>query len=275
MDPQQRLILEVVYEALEDAGITLEAISGTKTSVFVGTFTNDYALMMARDMEFYPRYAVNGTSNAILANRVSFFYNLHGPSVTLDTACSASLVGFHLGNESLLRGESEYCIVVGSALHFIPNTWQIMTDLGLLSVDGRCRAFDAKGSGYVRGEGVCAVVLRRLRDAEKSFDHIRAVVRATGTNHDGIKSAIGLPSAESQERLLRDTYHKAGLHPDATQFFEVDCLRLIYSCRLLIFCRHMVQAQKLETRGKQRPSRQCLQQKQDRTPCFLAVSRPT
>lgn len=220
MDPQQRLILEVVYEALEDAGIPLSTISGTNTSVFVGTFTNDYSQMVARDMETYPLYAVNGTSNAILANRVSFFYNLRGPSVTLDTACSASLVGFHLGNESLLRGESDLCIVVGSALHFVPNTWQIMTDLGLLSADGRCRAFDAKGSGYVRGEGVCAVVLKRRPDAEVAGDRVRAVVRATGTNHDGTKTAIGLPSAESQERLLRDTYRKAKLNPDETQFFE-------------------------------------------------------
>ena len=220
MDPQQRLILEVVYEALEDAGIPLSAIRGTNTSVFVGTFTNDYSQMVARDMETYPLYAVNGTSNAILANRVSFFYNLRGPSVTLDTACSASLVGFHLGNESLLRGESDVCIVVGSALHFVPNTWQIMTDLGLLSADGRCRAFDAKGSGYVRGEGVCAVVLKRRADAESDGDRLRSIVRATGTNHDGTKSAVGLPSAESQERLLRATYRKARLNPDDTQFFE-------------------------------------------------------
>ena len=220
MDPQQRLILEVVYEALEDAGITLPSISGTNTSVFVGSFTNDYSQLVARDMETYPLYSVNGISNAILANRVSFFYNLRGPSVTLDTACSASLVGLHLGNESLLRGESDLCIVVGSALHLAPNTWQIMTDLGLLSEDGRCRAFDAKASGYVRGEGVCAIVMRRKSDAEMAADHVRAVIRATGTNHDGIKSAIGLPSAESQERLLRETYRKAGLNPDDTQFFE-------------------------------------------------------
>jgi len=225
MDPQQRLILEVVYEALEDAGITLDEISGTRTAVFAGTFTNDYALMTARDMDDYPKYSVNGTSNAIISNRVSFFYNLQGPSVTVDTACSASLVGFHLGCQSLLTDESDYAVIVGSALHFIPNTWQIMTDIGLLSTDGRCRAFAADGKGYVRGEGVCAVVLKRLRDARQNGDRVRAVVRATGSNHDGTKSALGLPSAESQERLIRATYDKVGLNPDDTQFFEVRCRR--------------------------------------------------
>jgi acyl transferase domain-containing protein len=226
MDPQQRLILEVVYEALEDAGITLKQISGSRTSVFAGSFTNDYSTMTARDMDFYPKYAVNGQSNAIIANRVSFFYNLQGASVTVDTACSASLVGFHLGVQTLLQDEADYSIIVGSALNFIPNTWQIMTDLGLLSADGRCRAFDAKGTGYVRGEGVCAVVLRRKTDAIQSGDRIRSIVKASGTNHDGLKSAIGLPSAESQERLIRATYLKANLNPDDTQFFEVWFLSL-------------------------------------------------
>jgi acyl transferase domain-containing protein/NADPH:quinone reductase-like Zn-dependent oxidoreductase/aryl carrier-like protein len=220
MDPQQRLILEIVYEALEDAGITLPEISGTRTSVYAGSFTNDYSLMNAKDMDFYPKYAVNGTSNAILANRVSFFFNLFGPSIMIDTACSASLVGFHLGCQSILADESDYAIIVGSALNFIPNTWQIMTDLGLLSVDGRCRAFDAKGTGYVRGEGVCAVVLKKSSLAIRDSNRIRAMVRATGSNHDGTKSAIGLPSALSQEKLIRATYLKAGLHPDNTQFFE-------------------------------------------------------
>lgn len=216
MDPQQRLILEVVYEALEDAGITLDEISGTRTAVFAGSFTNDYALMTARDMDYYPLYAVNGTSNAVLANRVSFFFNLHGPSVTVDTACSASLVGFHLGNESLIHNESDYAIVVGSALHFIPNTWQVMTDMGLLSTDGRCRAFDAAGVGYGRGEGVIAFVLQRAKDAKLP----RAIVCATHTNHDGAKTAIGLPSTAAQERLIRETYAKAKLNPDDTSFFE-------------------------------------------------------
>lgn len=220
MDPQQRLLLEVVYEALEDAGISLSEIDGTQTAVFCGSFTNDYNAMTTKDLEYYPKYFVTGAGNAILSNRISYFYNLHGPSVTLDTACSSSLVCFHLGNKSLQTKESDIAIVVGSALHFDPNVFITMTDLGMLSVDGRCRAFDAGGSGYVRGEGICAVVLKRRREAERSGDPIRAVVRASGVNHDGVKQGITLPNTVAQENLIRSTYERAGLDPADTQYFE-------------------------------------------------------
>ncbi|KAK7569271.1 hypothetical protein JOL62DRAFT_495686 [Phyllosticta paracitricarpa] len=220
MDPQQRLLLEVVYEALEDAGITLDEISGTQTSVYCGSFTNDYNSMVTKDLAHYPKYTVTGTGNAILSNRISYFYNLHGPSVTVDTACSSSLVCFHLGNRSLHNKEADISIVVGSSLHFDPNIFITMTDLGMLSTDGRCRAFDEKGSGYVRGEGICAVVLKRRSDAELSGDRIRAVVRTTGVNHDGRKQGITYPNTDAQEALIRATYENAGLDPAETQYFE-------------------------------------------------------
>lgn len=220
MDPQQRLLLEVVYEALEDAGITLDGISGTQTSVYCGSFTNDYNAMTTKDLAHYPKYTVTGTGNAILSNRISYFYNLHGPSVTVDTACSSSLVCFHLGNRSLHDKEADISIVVGSSLHFDPNIFITMTDLGMLSTDGRCRAFDEKGSGYVRGEGICAVVLKRRSDAELSGDRIRAVVRTTGVNHDGRKQGITYPNTDAQEALIRATYENAGLDPAETQYFE-------------------------------------------------------
>ncbi|KAJ3579181.1 hypothetical protein NPX13_g1377 [Xylaria arbuscula] len=212
MDPQQRLLLEVVYEALENAGITLDEISGS--------FTNDYNSMLTKDLEFYPKYMVTGTGNAILSNRISYFYNLHGASVTIDTACSSSLVSFHLANKSFLDGESDLSIVVGSALHFDPNIFITMTDLGMLSTDGRCRAFDANGSGYVRGEGICAAILKRQSSAERNGDPIRALIRATGSNHDGRKQGITLPNSTAQEALIRSTYRKAGLDPEDTQYFE-------------------------------------------------------
>ncbi|KAI1365305.1 polyketide synthase [Xylaria arbuscula] len=220
MDPQQRLLLEVVYEALENAGITLDEISGSSTSVFCGSFTNDYNSMLTKDLEFYPKYMVTGTGNAILSNRISYFYNLHGASVTIDTACSSSLVSFHLANKSLLDGESDLSIVVGSALHFDPNIFITMTDLGMLSTDGRCRAFDANGSGYVRGEGICAAILKRQSSAERNGDPIRALIRATGSNHDGRKQGITLPNSTAQQALIRSTYRKAGLDPEDTQYFE-------------------------------------------------------
>jgi len=220
MDPQQRLLLEVVYEALENAGITLDEISGSLTSVYCGSFTNDYNSMLTKDLESYPKYMVTGTGNAILSNRISYFYNLHGPSVTIDTACSSSLVSFHLANKSLLDGEADISIVVGSALHFDPNIFVTMTDLGMLSTDGRCRTFDAGGSGYVRGEGICAAVLKRQSAAERDGDRIRAIIRATGSNHDGRKQGITLPNSSAQEALIRSTYRNVGLDPDDTQYFE-------------------------------------------------------
>ncbi|KAK5987499.1 Hybrid PKS-NRPS synthetase pynA [Cladobotryum mycophilum] len=220
MDPQQRLLLEVVYEALENAGITLQEIRGTMTSVFCGSFTNDYNAMVTKDLEYYPKYTVTGTGDSILSNRISYFYDLHGTSVTIDTACSSSLVGFHLGNQTLQNGEADISIIVGSSLHYDSNIFVTMTDLGMLSTNGRCAAFDASGSGYVRGEGITCVILKRKSDAISHSDDIRAIVRATGSNHDGKKNGITLPNSYAQEALIRSTYEKAGLDPKDTQYFE-------------------------------------------------------
>lgn len=202
------------------AGIPLDSISDTQASVFCGSFTNDYNAMTTKDLLAYPKYTVTGTGNSILANRISYFYNLHGPSATIDTACSSSLVCFHMGNQSLRNNESDLSIVVGSALHFDPNIFITMTDLGMLSTDGRCRAFDASGRGYVRGEGVCAAILKRKSQAELDGDTIRAVVKGTAANHDGRKQGITLPSSKAQEELIRKTYKLAGVDPADTQYFE-------------------------------------------------------
>ncbi|PYI10942.1 lovastatin nonaketide synthase [Aspergillus sclerotiicarbonarius CBS 121057] len=220
MDPQQRLILEVVYEALEDAGITLEEMNGSRTSVLCGSFTNDYNAMLSKDLEYYPSYTVTGTGNAILSNRVSYVFNLQGMSLTIDTACSSSLVAFHLGAQSIQSGDCDTSIIVGSALHFDPNIFITMTDLGMLSEEGRSRAFAAGVKGYARGDGVCAVILRGQRQAELHGDEIRAIVRATGSNHDGTKQGITLPSSDGQEELIRKTYRSAGLDPVDTTYVE-------------------------------------------------------
>lgn len=154
------------------------------------------------------------------ANRVSYFFNLKGPSIVVDTACSSSLVAFHLAHQSIITGESDYAIVLGSALYFDPTTAIVLSDMGFLSSDGRCRSFDADGSGYVRGEGVCAVVIKRQSDAVRDGNRIRCVVRATGSNHDGTKKGITVPSSEAQEEMIRRTYQLANLNPDDTHFFE-------------------------------------------------------
>ncbi|KAI3396832.1 hypothetical protein diail_11661 [Diaporthe ilicicola] len=219
MDPQQRLLLEVVYEALEDAGIPLDKIAGTHTAVFQGSLSNDYGTLLC-DQAYYPLHSITGIGDAMQANRVSYFFNLKGPSIVVDTACSSSLVAFHLAHQSIISGESDYAIVLGSALYFDPTTAIVLSDMGFLSSDGRCRSFDADGSGYVRGEGVCAVVIKRQSDAVRDGNRIRSVVRTTGANHDGAKKGLTVPSSEAQEEMIRRTYQLANLNPDDTQFFE-------------------------------------------------------
>ena len=176
---------------------------------------------MTKDLSQYPKYAVTGTGNAILSNRVSYFYDLHGPSLTIDTACSSSLVCLHLGNKSLQDHESDISIVAGSSLHFDPNIFITMTDFGMLSSDGRCRVFDANASGYVRGEGVCVLILKRKSQAELNRDTIRSVIRGTGSNHDGSKDGLTLPNEKAQAELISNTYKKAGLFTTDTDYFEV------------------------------------------------------
>lgn len=196
-------------------------IRGTNTAVFAGSFTYDYQSMTNRDLAHYPKYTVTGTdANAILANRISYVFDLHGPSVQVDTACSSSLTAFHLGVQSLQTGESDMAIICGTALHFDPTIFITMAEFGMLSTDGRCRHFDASGSGYVRGDGVCAVVLKRQRAAELNGDRIRAVIRGTGTNHDGVKEGMTLPNNKAQAHLVRNIYNNAGLDPRDTGYFE-------------------------------------------------------
>jgi len=176
--------------------------------------------MIGRDQLHYPKYSVTGSGNSILSNRISYFYNLHGPSMTIDTACSSSLVCFHLGNQSIQILGSDISIVAGSALHFDPNIFITMSDFGMLSADGRCRTFDADGSGYVRGEGVCAIILKRRSQAESDGDTIRSVICGTGINHDGLKDGLTVPNEKAQEDLIRQTYKYAGLSTAHTHYFE-------------------------------------------------------
>ena len=176
--------------------------------------------MLNKDLGYYPKYMATGVGNSILANRISYFYDLHGASVTIDTACSSSLVSFHMGNRSIQDGDADISIVVGSSLHFDPNMFVTMTDLGFLSTDGRCRAFDASGKGYVRGEGICAVILKQKSRAELHGNKIRSVIRGSDVNHDGAKDGITMPNSRAQEHLIRKTYKNAGLSTNDTQYFE-------------------------------------------------------
>ncbi|KAI0144465.1 putative polyketide synthase [Xylariaceae sp. FL1272] len=219
MDPQQRRLLEVTYRALENAGIPMEKISGTKTAVFTGNFTSDYLLLNARDPEQVPKYASTGLSGAFLSNRLSNFFNLVGPSMTIDTACSSSLIAFDQACRSVSQGEASMGIVTGCNLIFALDTTLGLSRMGFLSPDGICHSFDSRANGYSRGEGFAAIIIKPVLRAIQDGDTIRAIVRATKSNQNG-STALAQPSKESQVSLIRDTYLEAGLSLSRTQYVE-------------------------------------------------------
>ncbi|KAF5027261.1 hypothetical protein F66182_634 [Fusarium sp. NRRL 66182] len=204
IDPQQRILLEASYEALENAGIRKEDIDGSDAAVYVGSFVKDYEQVCLRDPDWQPQYAATGNGIAIMANRISYFFNLHGPSMTIDTGCSGSLA-----------------IAAGAGMILTPNTMMPMTALNFLSPDGKCFTFDARANGYGRGEGIGVVVLKRLSDALRDNDTIRAVIRATKVNQDGHTTGITLPSKEAQVANISGIYESAGL--DFSQTAYVEC----------------------------------------------------
>ncbi|KAF2014709.1 ketoacyl-synt-domain-containing protein [Aaosphaeria arxii CBS 175.79] len=220
LDPQQCLLLETTYQAFENAGITLEALRGSKTGVYAGTMCNDHKHESLKDVDNIPKYAATGSSAAVLANRVSWFFDLAGPSLTLDTACSSSMIALHIACQGLMLNETSMAVVGGTNVLLAVEAPISMTRMGFLSPEARSYSFDNRANGYTRGEGVGVVVLKRLSDAIANNDTIRAVIRATGTNQDGYTPGITVPSPISQSRLIRETYEKAKLSPGSTKYFE-------------------------------------------------------
>ncbi|KPM39192.1 Lovastatin diketide synthase LovF [Neonectria ditissima] len=220
IDPQQRILLEASYEALENAGIRKEDIDGSDAAVYVGSFVKDYEQICLRDPDWQPQYAATGNGIAIMANRISYFFNLHGPSMTIDTGCSGSLVSVHLAAQSLRSGESSLAIAAGAGMILTPNTIMPMTALNFLSPDGKCFTFDSRANGYGRGEGIGVVILKRLSDAIRDNDTIRAVIRGTNVNQDGHTTGITLPSKEAQVANIRSVYKSAGLDFNQTAYVE-------------------------------------------------------
>ncbi|KAI1467236.1 uncharacterized protein F4812DRAFT_465308 [Daldinia caldariorum] len=211
LDPQIRLLLETVYEALEAGGQTVSGLRGSDTAVYAGQMVNDYELVMYRDHENLGKYHATGTSRTMLSNRVSYFFDWRGPSVTLDTACSSSLVALHLAVQQLRLGLSRVAVVAGSNLIFDAGTFIAETNLQMLSPEGRSRMWDAGANGYARGEGVAAVVLKTRRAAEADGDHIECIIRETAVGQDGKTPGQTMPSASAQAQLIRDCYQRAGL----------------------------------------------------------------
>ncbi|GME50746.1 hypothetical protein HK57_00312 [Neofusicoccum parvum] len=220
MDPMQRKLLEVAYEAFENAGIPMESLPRTQTGVYTGIMTYDYELMTAGDPLHLPQNAASGTSRAMLSNRISWFFDLRGPSFSLDTACSSSLYALHLACQSLRLGESTQALVTGTNMILSPNFISQLSSMHMLSPDGISHSFDSKANGYARGEAVAGIVVKTLRKALEDGDTIRAVIRGSGANQDGKTPGITMPSGEAQAALIRSTYEMAGLAMEDTGYFE-------------------------------------------------------
>ena len=221
MDPQQRLLLEVAWEALENAGITAQAIRGSQTSIFVGLTTSDYYFQAVpgRPEDVDP-YLPFGNASNFAAGRLAYFLGVHGPAVVIDTACSSSLVTVHLACQSLRRRESDQALAAGVNLILSPENSIACSRWGMLAPDGRCKTFDADADGYVRSEGAGVVVLKRLSDALRDGDSVLAVVRGSAVNQDGPSSGQTVPSGPAQQAVLRQALAASRLAPGDIDYIE-------------------------------------------------------
>ncbi|KAI0022370.1 putative polyketide synthase [Xylariomycetidae sp. FL0641] len=220
LDPMQRWLLETAYHALENAGITMESVAGTCTGVYTGCFSNDYLMQLLRDAESLPTHAVTGVGLSMLANRLSWFFDFHGPSVGLDSACSSTAMGIDIACQALHAKSCNMALVAGGNLTFAPEMYTMMTNMNFLSPDSRCYSFDHRANGYARGEGVGVLVLKRLSDAIRDGNTVRAVIRATRSNEDGRTPGITQPNRYAQEDLIKQTYEQSGLSMGVTRYFE-------------------------------------------------------
>ncbi|HEX3882034.1 MAG TPA: SDR family NAD(P)-dependent oxidoreductase [Stellaceae bacterium] len=221
MDPQQRLMLELVWHAVEDAGIPASRLAGTDTGVFVGASSTDYRDIRVGDPSSSDSYSMTGGTLSILSNRVSYIFDLRGPSFTVDTACSSSLVALHQACEAIRAERVSAAIVGGVNILLSPFSYVGFCRAAMLSQTGHCYAFDERADGYVRSEGGGVVVLKPLARALADGDRIRAVIRGTGVNSDGRTIGLSLPNEAAQSDLLRSVYAGAGVAPDDLAFFEM------------------------------------------------------
>ena len=221
MDPQQRVLLELVWHATEDAGIPASKLAGSATGVYIGGSSTDYRDLRLGDPASGNSYFMTGGTLSILANRISYVFDLHGPSLTIDTACSSSLVALHHACEAIRDGRIETAIVGGINLLLAPYPFLGFCRASMLSRRGRCFAFDERADGYVRGEGGGVVILKPLAQALADGDRVRAVILGTGVNSDGRTIGLSLPSEAAQSALIRTVCERAGVTPDDLAFFEM------------------------------------------------------
>ncbi|KAJ8132109.1 hypothetical protein O1611_g1520 [Lasiodiplodia mahajangana] len=220
MDPQQRRALEVAYHTFENAGIPLDHLRGSLTAVFSGAMGSDWSCMGSRDPDASPRMYLTGSAMSLIPNKISWFFDLRGPSIYVDTACSAGMSALDLACQTIHSGNATAALVVGTSALLSPEISLHLANMNFLSPDSCSFSFDARGNGYARGEGVAALLIKPLRQAVLDGDVIRAVVRATASNQDGRTPGLTQPSSEAQEALMRSAYAKAGLELHETRYVE-------------------------------------------------------
>ncbi|KAI6635430.1 Type I Iterative PKS [Pyricularia oryzae] len=220
MDPQQRKLLEVTFEAFEAAGLSLDAVSGANVGCYVGNFVTDFITMQLKDAEYTHRYTATGSGTTILANRISHVFNLKGPSFVIDTACSSSLYCLHAACSALWQRECDAAVVAGANLIQSPEQQLATMKAGVLSGTSTCHTFDASADGYGRADGIGVLLVKRLSDAIRDNDPIRSVIRSTAVNSNGKTNGITLPSADGQEAVIRKAYALAGLGYGDTDYVE-------------------------------------------------------
>ncbi|HEV2640036.1 MAG TPA: SDR family NAD(P)-dependent oxidoreductase [Actinocrinis sp.] len=220
LDPQQRMLLELAWEALGDAGVPPHSLGGTEAGVFAAANSNDYGRRLLEDLTRTGAWAVNGTTYYGIANRISYFLNLRGPSMAVDTACAGSLTALHVAAQSLRSGECPVAIVGGINIMATPALIVALDAAGATSPDGRSKAFDKAADGYGRGEGAGVMVLKKLSGAQRDGDRVRAVIVGSGLFQDGRSDGMMAPNSEAQEHMLREVYRRAGIDPATVGYVE-------------------------------------------------------
>lgn len=220
MDPQQRIFMQTVWKTIEDAGYDAEELSGKDVGLFVGVATSDYSDVLRENDTKIEAYTSTGASHCILANRISYLFNWNGPSEPIDTACSSSLIAIHRAVSSIRNGDCSMAIAGGVNVITSPMLHIAFSKAGMLSADGRCKTFDERADGYVRGEGVGAIFLKKLSQAIKDHDHIYGIVKATAVNHGGHANSLTAPNPKAQANLIVKACEKADIKPDTIGYIE-------------------------------------------------------
>lgn len=242
MDPQQRIYIQTVWNAFEDAGYRISDFSGKKVGVFTGIEFSDYQSMLTMSGITAPQVAP-GNAHSMMSNRISYLYNFTGPSEAIDTACSSSLVALKRAVDSMILGESETAVAGGISLNLTPYNYIAASQMGMLSKDGRCKSFDKEANGFVKSEGIGAVILKDYDQAVKDHDNIYGVIIGSSENHGGKASSLTAPNMPAQKELLIDAYRKADIDIETVSYIEthgtgtelgdpieVDALKEAFAC---------------------------------------------